>query len=95
MLIYGHLPTQELVDSKSIAAAGFVERKKPAANSGDHFCLPAYDPSPRRHGRQIGNGQGTPIGADDIFDTRTIRLGHIVTHILERSHSNGFIGAPL
>ena len=95
MLIYGHLPTQELVDSKSIAAAGLVEGQEPAANGRDDLRLATDDPAPCGHWRQIGDRQRTPVGADDIFDTRTIRLGHIDTHTLEQTRSVTFVGDRL
>jgi hypothetical protein len=55
MLVDGELPGQEFIDSQRIAAAGFLQREKATANSGDDFGLTADNP-PFGAGRwKIGN----------------------------------------
>ena len=76
MLVDRELPREKFVDSQRIAAAGFFERKKTAAHSGNNFGLAADDP-PFGAGRwQIRNGKRATVWPDDVFDPRAMRFCH-------------------
>src|SRR5215469_11697292 len=55
MLIDRELPGEEFVDSQRVAAAGFFEREKPAANRSNDLGLTANDPPFGPGCRQVRN----------------------------------------
>jgi hypothetical protein len=44
MLVDGKLPGQEFINGQRVAAAGLLKGEQTAANSGNHFGLPANNP---------------------------------------------------
>jgi hypothetical protein len=77
MLVNGHLPGKEFIDSERVAAAGFLQRQKASADRGHDLRLAPDDPAFRCRRRQIGDGQRASIWPDDIFRAMTIWFCHI------------------
>src|SRR5665213_2633957 len=73
------LPAKELFHRQRVATAGLVQAEQTAAHGGDHFRLAADHPTARRGGRQIGERQRAPIGADDVAHACLALIHHNAT----------------
>lgn len=87
VLVDRPLPAQELVDRERVALTGLLEADQPAADRGDDLGLAANNPPLGIPGRQIGDGQGTAVGADHISDAGPIMISHGYSqhHMLKRA----------
>ena len=74
------LPGEEFLDGQRVAAAGFLQRQKPAADGGDDFGLAPDHPTAGTRRRKIGHGEGGAIGPDDVVNTRTQLTTHARLH---------------
>src|ERR1700722_8999160 len=67
VLVDGILPGEEFLDGQRVAAAGFLERKEPAAHGGDDLGLAPDDPALGAGRGQIGNRQRAAVRSDHVF----------------------------
>ena len=77
------LPVEKFLDRQHIAAAGFFEREKPAANGCNHFGLAANYPAFRPRCRKIGKGERAAVGPQNILPWAG-RSGHVVLELREK-----------
>jgi hypothetical protein len=76
MLIDGTLPAKEFLNCKSVFLARFFQAQQTTANGGNNFGFASDHPPASILGWKICNCQRGPIGADDIFYSRTYLIGH-------------------
>jgi len=76
MLVDRRLPAQEFFDCERIALAGFLKAQQPSSHGRHDFCFAADDPAPRRGRRKVGDRQRASVGAYNIFDPRSMGIGH-------------------
>src|SRR6266511_2311647 len=77
------LPGEEFLDRERIAAAGFLERKQPAAHGGNHLGLAPDDPTLRARRRQIRDCERAAVRPDHVLGPWSKGLRHEVTHALD------------
>src|SRR5262245_48357019 len=76
MLVDRILPGEEFLHRQRVAAAGFLERKEPAAHGSNDLGLAPDDPALGAWCRQIGDGQRAAVRPDDVFGPRSKGLCH-------------------
>src|SRR5437588_6773885 len=64
VLVDGILPGEEFLDGERVAAAGLLERKKPAAHCRDHLGLATDDPPLRAWRRQVRDRKRAAVRPD-------------------------------
>src|SRR5581483_6725455 len=71
------LPGQELVHGQRVTLARFLQAQQTATDCGHYLRLAPYDPALSILGREVGHGQRTSVGPDDVAHARPVLLfGH-------------------
>src|SRR3569623_1057275 len=79
MFVDGCLPVEEFVDAQRVTGTRLLERQKSTAHGSHDFGYTTDHPAARILWREIGNGQLTSVGTNDVLHAGTHLDGHF-TH---------------